>query len=251
MADYKDIRNQRLTLEIDGPQITAEKFELGVRSFLAIIKNVATTFLGHPKGVRWLVDVESGSVKLNFTPQPVKAPVNAIPSTLDTIENGFVLLESGSTRPPHFSDKALKQAHILASISDVEGTEIDRVRVWRNGKPNPISTKTLVHVDSIIATDSRDWGTIEGRLSVLSERGGLRFTVYDPVTNKAIRCHFDETLLDDAINAFRQRVSVCGLIRYRSDGQPISIKVDKFFVLPRPETLPRIEDVRGILGKPD
>jgi len=38
MADGKERSPDHLVLQISGPQITAEKFELGVRSFLAIIK---------------------------------------------------------------------------------------------------------------------------------------------------------------------------------------------------------------------
>jgi len=233
-------KHNRLTLEIDGPQITAEKFEMGIRSFLDLIKEVAKSVSGHSKGIQWLIDVRPGSIKVDFLPKPEKAPPDIVPSIVDTIASGIVSLESRDIRPPHFSDRALRNAQSLASILDGKEPDLDKVSVWIDERPNPVSTKTVAHVNSLLGVHSRDWGTIEGRLSVISERGGLRFVVYDQLTNKPIRCHFDEELIEEVIESFQQRVSVSGLIRYRGDGEPISIKVEKFFIFPKPEALPSI-----------
>ena len=247
------VKHNRLTLEIDGPQITAEKFEMGIRSFLDLIKEVAKSVSGHSRGIQWLIDIKPGSIKVDFLPKPEKAPPDTVPSIVDTIVSGIASLESRDIRPPHFSDRALRSAQNLASILDGKEPDLDKVSIWIYERANPVSTNTIAHVDSLLGVYSRDWGSIEGRLSVVSERGGLRFVVYDPVTSKPIRCYFDEdiTEIEEVTGAFQRRVSVSGLIRYRGDGEPISIKVDEFVVFPKSEALPSISDVRGILGNLD
>ena len=251
MANRKECGDDRLVLEISGPQITAEKFELGLRSFLAIIKNVAKEVSDQPKPVRWLVSVEPGSLRVEFRPEPVKAPANKIATILDTIENGIISAEAGLAPPRYFSDRALTKVGKLASIVDGAEDGLDRVQVWRNGKPHPITAKTVAHVDSLVGIQSRDWGTIEGKLQTITERRVTKFVVYDPVTDRPTHCYFDDEILDEVVDAFGQRVSVSGLIRYRGDGEPVSIDVEEFRVLPTDDLLPSVDEVRGILGRAD
>ena len=123
---------------------------------------------------------------------------------------------------------------------------INRIRIWRDQKSNSVSSKALAYINSLFGIESKDWGTIEGRLSVLSERRGLQILVYDPVTNQPTRCYFKEEILKEVLSAFGQRVSVSGLIRYRG-GEPMNMKVEEFYIFPEPETLPGIMDIRGIL----
>jgi hypothetical protein len=251
MAESGKDRDQDLTLEIDGPKITADKFRDAINAFLNLIDEVATEVSRKPRGVRWIVHVHPGSVRVSFHPEAVEAPAHEIPAILDTIETGINSLESLSERPRHFTDVALKNARRLASIIDAETGELDQVRVWLGNKPNSLSTKTLANVDSIFGTASKDWGSVEGRLSVLSSRRGYKFVVDDPLTDKAINCYFSDEILEQAWRAFGKRVCVTGLIRYRANGDISSVQVDDFEVFPDPEALPGYMEVRGILGGED
>jgi hypothetical protein len=241
----------RLTLEIDGQRISAEKFARGVRAFLTLIEAVGKNVSGQPRGIRWLVEVRPGSANIDFIPEAVKVTDDTLPRVLDEIILGVAHIESHAERPPNFSNSALRGVRELASILDGKEGELDQVRIWRNGKPSKVTPRSIANVDSLLGTSSKDWGTIEGRLSVLSERRGLRFAVYDPVTDKPTRCHFDEEIISEVVKAFGKRVSVCGLIRYRGDGEPLSIRVEEFHVFPERDGLPSVEDVRGILRRSD
>jgi len=66
-------------------------------------------------------------------------------------------------------------------------------------------------------------------------------------SKKGIRCLVGDELLQDILAAFRKRVEVQGLIRYRRDGTPINIKVDRLVVFPEGEDLPGFGDIKGLL----
>jgi len=92
----------------------------------------------------------------------------------------------------------------------------------------------------------KDWGSVEGRLSEISERGVRRVYVYDRLLDKHIRCHVTDEILEDIAPYWRKRVTVSGLIRYHSNWEIKDIEVQSFEVFPPSETLPSFDDVRGI-----
>jgi hypothetical protein len=240
--------SERLTLELDGPEITAEKFEKGIDAFIAIIKDVAKKVTGKAGAVKWLVTVIPGSTKVIFTPHAERVPPSEIPAVVSTIMTGLIAIEQGGSLPPHFSDRARMNTRRLAEILDGGREELDRVQVWRNATPHHVTTRSLANVDSYYGIESRDWGTIEGTLDMVSDRRGrLRFSVADPVTGREVQCYFEDEILDDVLDSFRQRVSVSGMIRYRRQGEPDSINVEEFSAFPHTEDLPDFESVRGIL----
>ena len=65
--------DERLVLEIDGPQITADDFVQGVQAFLHLIKDVAKSISGSHRGIRWVVGVQPGSVRVEFPTYSVRS----------------------------------------------------------------------------------------------------------------------------------------------------------------------------------
>ncbi|HVV63553.1 MAG TPA: hypothetical protein VHD14_17530, partial [Pseudolabrys sp.] len=62
-----------------------------------------------------------------------------------------------------------------------------------------------------------------------------------------VRCYFPENLLTDVFEKFRKRVEVSGIIHYRKNGMPVSIRAETLTALPDDSELPTVGDVRGIL----
>jgi hypothetical protein len=81
---------------------------------------------------------------------------------------------------------------------------------------------------------------------MISIQGGSHFAVYDPLTDRPIRCLISEDKVEDVQKLFRKRVVVSGKIRYRKTGEPISVEVEDVQGLPDRKTLPSAEDVYGI-----
>lgn len=92
------------------------------------------------------------------------------------------------------------------------------------------------------------YGSIEGRLlllSALTRQPSCK--VVDEVTRTPVTCYFsDPDLEQQANNAYRDRVSVFGRIKYNRTGKPVSMNVSEFTLLRRESELPQIEQLFGI-----
>ena len=68
-------------------------------------------------------------------------------------------------------------------------------------------------------------GAVEGLVQTLSNRGGLRFILYDLVFDKAVSCYLDPGREDVMIDAWGQRAIVEGDVsRSTADGRPLTIR---------------------------
>jgi hypothetical protein len=105
----------------------------------------------------------------------------------------------------------------------------------------------MVFKASSLGVYSKALGSVEGRLSTISERGALKFIVYDSLTDKPIRCNISDDLLFEATKGFRKRVYVYGLISYDKNGTPKSINVQDLKVFQEREKLPSAFEICGIL----
>lgn len=246
MATVEDIPTD-LALEIAGSQITPERFLRAVRAFFGLVQEVTAKIAGDEGRVEWAVKVNDGSAIVGVDP----SYFTVSPTTLDAIRTnvlrGLESLDADSLTPFDMPEGAVKYARDLANIVGTDDDDDTRVRVWVNKKPKPLTHKIVANAIEILKAAYEDYGSIEGRLQVVSEEGKLHCNVRDPVTGRAIRCIIPETMLPEAFSAFRKRVEASGKIRYRKDGTPTSIKVESLFVFPDPKNLPSFRETRGIL----
>ncbi len=252
MATGKD-KAEFLTLEIAGSRIPADKFRKGVNAFMSLIDEVVREFSGSKHNIRWIVSVSPGSAILNFEPEPVgpQLPPDDIPTVLDTIQSGLNTVEKSPQRPTYFNDVALKRTREIAAMTGNGEQGIDSIHIRRNGKKNTITTQTLANIDSMLKPASTDWGSLEGRLSEVSERGERHVYIYDRILDKQIRCHLNKELLEKIAPYWGKRVNVTGLIRYYAGGDVKDINVEEYEVFPDPHTLPGFDEVRGLFKELD
>lgn len=239
---------QELTLTIGGQRITAERFLKAVSSFVGLINDVSEAVTAEHGAFRWVVSVESGSAVVHFRPEANRAAASLAPAAIKAVNEGLALLERRPERPRFWSDSALRRAKDLAEVIDAAEGALDRVSVKVNHRARDVTRNTSAHVDALFGSDYKSLGTIEGRLRTVTEAGGLHFVVQDPVTHNNVRCYFREDEADNYMTAWRKRVAVYGEIRYRKDGEPVSISVQEFRVLREAHELPKARDVKGILA---
>jgi hypothetical protein len=239
---------QKLTLRIEGQRITADRFLKAISSFVALINDVSETVTQERSAFRWLITVESGSAVVHFRPEPNKANPSLVMPSLKAINDGIKTIQKRPERPRYWSDNALRKVKELSEVLDVATGAIDHVSVKGDHAAIDITRKTSAHVDELIGSEYKSLGTIEGRLRTVTEAGGIHFVIQDAATHNNVRCFFDEERADEYIAAWRKRVGVYGEIRYRKDGVPVSISVQKFRVLRESHELPSIKEMRGILA---
>lgn len=235
-----------LTLELDGTDITPEKFLRGVRGFFGLLDVVTREVSGERERVRWTVHVKAGSNLVGVLPAR-GTPGAIVDRVVGAVRAGIQTLEDRAEAPESFPNLAIRYLRDLGNIVGTDERDDTRVRVWARRSPVAVTHKAVAHAADLLGEVTEDYGSVEGRLLVTSARGALHFEIDEPVWEQRIRCYIEENLLDEALACFRRRVEVYGRIKFRRDGTPVSIRVDKIMPFPERHELPDFLSVRGVL----
>lgn len=244
MAGPEQVQGE-LTLEVTGRGVTPEKFLAGCRAFFGLVNEVSAEETGG-KRVVWTVQVHEGSNLVALVPG-AGYPAATIESIKQKVHTGVRTLETGAPIPANFPERAIRHLQQLGGIVGRTRNDDTRVTVWIKHAPEPVSQKTAANAADLLGWKYQDYGSVEGRLEVVSAHRGLEFVIYEPLWNKPIRCFIGDELLDKAMGNFRHRVEVYGAVQYRKDGQPVSVTADEIVPFPPPEELPDFRTLRGVL----
>lgn len=234
-----------ITLELDEEEITVHEFKSAFEHFLGLVREVtlAVTPRRHPT---WLVKIYPGSAGIGLYPKAGAFAGDEMSVLRQSILSGVQQLEDGK-RPAHFTDRAIEHARGITKA--FKGRQRPaRLRIWNQNKQS-MSLKPAIEdtAAKLLEPVYEDDGSVEGTLEILSGHGKFEVVVYDTINGHAIKCEVGEPHIKTALNSFMKRVEVYGKIRYRHDGVPVSVKVDRILTFPSREELPSLEDVRGIL----
>lgn len=207
-----------LTFEIGG-QIELKDLEEGIRLFRRLVHALT------PRGrVEWVVhDLQPGSARLTLKGKAADAiVVERVVRDYEDIGKRLSNGASGQAQTGFRTDnKHAIQA--TAAIKDFAAsgaveylrfqTESDNFTIY------PIDTPPPFHAPSRISI-----GAITGRVHTLSDRGGLRLTLYDDFHNKAVTCYLQSEQESIMRAAWGRRASVIGVITRDAIGKPIEIR---------------------------
>jgi hypothetical protein len=124
MATRADI-DADLTLEIDGHNVTPDKFLRGVRAFFGLVNEVTRDLTGQQQFVHWVVQVKSASNLVGLAPQQFNVPPTVLDTIYAKIEDGIESIENMATEPDGFPEGALKHVRELASVVGIDENERD------------------------------------------------------------------------------------------------------------------------------
>ena len=234
----------KIRLELQGDRISSTVFKKSVNDFFDLIQDIGNRAVGGDQ-IQWFVNVESGSINVIASPE-IQDEIDV--QMQNVIDRGINTIERRAERPEHFSDSALKKLRSLASVKQQESSGVRDIKIWTNGTSHDLTERLVKNVKILLDHSYTDYGSIEGRLQLISEKANLKSEVYDDLRDCTIRCYFDSEDTQEVLTAFRKRVSVRGNIKYRRDGTPISIKVEDFTIFRDNSELPTAYDVLGILN---
>lgn len=209
-----------VTLELAG-DVSLDEFAEATVRFRALLVELGKEVAG---GVRitWLIDsLEVSSavtgcrgVGLNGTPvAEIERVVRAFGEIGQTLERGA---------PIPYSPVVARETYALLSILN------DRVPSIRFETPEIDATVSL-RPEPRRQTDiptRPSYGAVEGRVQTLSSRGGLRFTLYDTLYDRAVSCYLSENFDQERLRGvWGHRASVEGLVkREPATGRPLAIR---------------------------
>jgi hypothetical protein len=234
-----------LTLEI-GVDLSPERFMAATRAFFGYIEEIGR--MTAPDGVApdWVVRVREGSSLIGLDPAPA-TPIAVVRAVYARAQSGVSALAHGDIESAALPDAALKHLRTLSDLMGANRGAPAAMRIWVERKPIVLSPEIAETIKEDWRIDYRDYGTIEGRLEAIQDYSGLELRVRDLALRLIVKCYVPEDMLDEAFRHFRKRVEVAGLIHFRRNGIPISIDVTRIEELPDDNSLPSIEEVRGIM----
>lgn len=171
------------------------------------------------------------------------------------VSAGFVraleVAEKGDALPPFLSETGLKHLEQLAKGFKKNGIASLEATLRGDGDGGgeieaTVSERSAANVERLLAPSSEAIGSIRGRLEAVSIHRGYRYSVWDDVSRRPVRCDFPPGQLDEIKNALGRRVIVAGVIRRNSKGQPLSIDRPNQLPLPDEWDLPDVDELLGL-----
>lgn len=231
-----------LALEI-GDDLEPRRFVAVVREFFGLTDELVRT--PDRTDVEWRVKVREGSniVALAFTEGRDRNATNA---ALHRMFEATSALVEGDLSAPSLTEKAIQHAKKLSDLTK-SGRHVTPMKFWLTKHPIAFGPEVAEYVRQDEAGAYTDFGTLEGTLRAISDQNGaLEIRIHDPLWSRAIPCRVNDDQIAEAMDAFRKRVEITGLIHYNRLGRPTSIRLETLTRLPDDSELPTASDIRGL-----
>lgn len=247
MAINKDEITTDITLELDEDVISIADFKNASDNFLDLVKEVSKQLSDKKiKDDDWQVKVYAGSIGIGLTPSHSNVNSDIV---IKNIVDGINELTKGF-RPPLFTDKAIESAKGLALLFKKKKAVNPNVRIWsKTNESVAITRKIADTAKNLLEAHYQEDGAVDGILERVDAHGKLEFRVYDLLDNRPIKCEIKESQEQEALANFRKRVEVVGVVMYRKDGLPVSIKANRIIKFPDKSEIPSLEKMREIFAR--
>lgn len=168
----------------------------------------------------------------------------------EQVTGGFVgalrTAEQGDVLPPGLSFAGLEHVRRLGlklgrnGAVRLEATYVEREV---SAAVTPIAAE---NIKRLTVADATTIGSVMGRLELISTHRKHRYSVYDALTRREVRCEFPEDQLEEVKAALTRRVMVSGVIHRNSKGEPLKVSQPRLTVLPSEAELPTTDEFVGV-----
>lgn len=239
-----------VTIALSGEHIPLREFSEAIVRFRALIDALSSE-VATGVSIEWLVDdLEIGSALATARGQTANlARQGEVEKVVRAYGSVGTALERGTEVP--FSDRVKRELFELTSILNgkVEAIRFETAETESIVRsPHALDMKASTAIGLPAYMETTVYGAVEGRIQTLSNRGSLRFTLYDTHNDKAVSCYIAEGQDDLLRDVWGRRALVEGRIRRDPlTGRPLTIR-DVRHIQPLPEPEPyRFYEARGIL----
>lgn len=122
--------------------------------------------------------------------------------------------------PIPYQQDVIREAKAITSVLN---GQLKAIR-FETAEDEAVIAAPAARPDSI-RTKQADYGAVEGRVQTLSSRGGLRFTLYDTIHDKAVSCYLTEGREEEMRDVWGKRAVIEGKItRDPETGRPLAVR---------------------------
>ncbi len=221
-----------VTLVLNG-EVKLSDFSVAIEGFRSLIDALSKERAKNKK-IDWIVDsLESGSVIATARGRP-KSEVDSpsVSAVVDEFERVGASLKSGEINK--FAPPVREAAQKIYSVMN---GSIRSVRFETADVDVEIFTGELAHKPGEETLLTNNIGAVRGRVETLSRRGGLRFTLFEATTDRAVSCYLAPGFEDKMREAWGRLGYVEGIIRRDPrTGRPTTVRqVKEFTLIPEQE----------------
>lgn len=205
-----------VTIRLTGDDVPLREFAIAVGKWDALVRALSQE-IAHDVRIDWVVaDLETSSAIATVRgTSPRESAVEQVVTAYNVVGQA---LATGGRIPygPEVSDAARGLTGIL------------------DGRVKAIEFETAIAEATILAVAQADakqtnfesaYGAVTGRVQTLTNRGSLRFTVYDLLYDRAVSCYLAEGREKIMRDAWGRLAIVEGLVRRDpATGRPLSIR---------------------------
>lgn len=209
-----------LTLVLDGT-VTLDDLAKAIGEFSGLVTALSKEVAGD-KTIEWVIThLQGGSAVA--TARGIGAPAADVDTVVRAYEKVGEAMERSAPVP--FSPTVQKRAHGLLRLIDgrIESIRLETDRrdaLIRRGSGSGVVLPFPAQPES-----SDAFGALEGFVETLSRRGGLRFSLYDILSDKAVSCYLAPGYEDIMRDVWGRRAVVFGRVhRDRLTGRALSIR---------------------------
>ncbi|MEO8380412.1 MAG: hypothetical protein ABI779_12170 [Acidobacteriota bacterium] len=228
----------KIRFTINGPRgaVTLRAMLQAFQNQLIILNDLDATLAGKGEPLLdWVIyDINANSSVtgiLASQPRVDDVPIGHGARVGRLYHDGWRVIEGeGEARTPeYYSERALRASKSTLKLIGNGG--VTGYHIGDDLAPDepamPLTPRGAVNLDQLIRPGGKSYGSVEGRLSVISvKQEKPRFDIVTSLSKKTVSCRFDAGLLDDVKSALGRRVIVTGEITYNSKGEPQKIAMD-------------------------
>ena len=245
MAKPEDIDTD-ITLELDGSEITPDKFRKSINAFVGLLEAITKSVCRDSPLVEWRMRVKAGSNLVGADAAEGANPKH-VREILALTAKGLEQFDIEGEVPPVYPDEAIRRIRELSNLTAKKAEDDTRVGVWVKKQRREITPTIYAAARAALRPGFSEYGSVEGHLSILSDRKVLHFVIYEQVWDKAVTCIVPDDLVETMMKSWRKRIAAHGIVHYRPDGVPTKVEAEEIEVFPDDEKLPSHDDVMGIL----
>ena len=207
-----------LTVALEGESVPLDKFAQAVQATFNVIDALAREIAPATR-VEWLVDdLIRSSAQMTIRGRTLVGEEESIDLVVSAFGEIALNLERHQKVP-----RSRKVAAAAGKFLDLIGPDVRAVRL-ETPDVDAVIEQTSPGVATVAAPRIGMLGAVRGRIQTLSNRGSLRFTLFDTVNDKGVSCYLDPEEQEQLRGLWGRMAVVEGLVFRSNQGLPRSIR---------------------------